>query len=401
MSRAFPAPDSLAVGALLTLLTALGQICTSLYTPSLPSMAAALGTTAERVNLTFGVFLIGFAVSQLVYGPLSDRFGRRPVLLAGLVIFLAASYACTTAQSIEALIAYRFVQAVGACAGQTLARAVVRDVHGAKGAARIYAYIGAALAVSPAVMPVIGGYLQKWFDWRAAFLAMTAVAALALVGSLLALAETNADRDPLATRPRRLLANYAALLRSPRYLGYTGSVTFVFAGLMCFAAIAPFVFIKLLGLPPERFGMLNVISVTGFMAGTLLAGRYAARAGIDRMVRLGGLSTVVGAAVMTAFAAAGVMGIWVIMLPFALYTFGMGFVFPNAMAGAMAPYPRIAGTASAVLGCIQMGVSALAATLLGRLTLHSQLPLAVALLVLALMAAGCGWLAGRDQSAGS
>lgn len=401
MSRRFPRPDSLTVGALLTVLTALGQMSTSLYTPSMPSMATALGTTAEQVNLTFGVFLVGFAVSQLVYGPLSDRYGRRPVLLVGLVVFLLASYACTTAESIETLIFFRFIQAVGACSGQTLARAVVRDVHGATGAARIYAYIGAALAVSPAVMPIIGGYLQLWFGWRSVFLALTAIAALALLGSLMLLQETNRNPDPKATRPRQLLATYATLLRSPQYLGFTGAVTFIFAGLMAFSAISPFIFIQLLGLEPHIFGMLNVVSVCGFLTGTLLAGRYAARVGIARLLRLGTLCTIAGGAAMTGFALAGVLGVWVIILPFAAFTFGMGFVLPNGMAGAMAPFPRIAGSASALLGFIQMGTSALVATLLGRLAMHSQLPLAVAILVLALLAALCAWLATRqtDHSA--
>ena len=174
-ARSKPHPESLSVGALLTALVALGQISTSIYIPSLPFLVDALDTTAEDVNLTLSVFLFGFAICQLVYGPLSDRFGRRPVLVAGVGLYVAASFACVFATSIETLIAGRFVQGMTACSGPVLGRAIVRDIYGPTRSAKVMAYIGVALAISPAVAPIIGGYLQVWFGWRANFVLLGVV----------------------------------------------------------------------------------------------------------------------------------------------------------------------------------------------------------------------------------
>ena len=266
-----PHPESLVVGAVLTVLVALGQISTSVYIPSMPSLVTALDTDAERVNLTFSVFLAGFAVSQLVYGPMSDLYGRRRVLLGGLALFFVASLACAAATSIGALIAARFVQAVGACAGPVLGRAIVHDVYGRDRAAKALAYIGVALAISPAITPVIGGYLQVSFGWRASFLFLAVVALGVLSAVWLLLVETSPK--PVPMRPRDMARTYVTLLGDPVFVGYAASIAFVFAGLMTYAALGPFVFIDLLGLTPDVFGLLSVFHTVGFLAGTLSAGR--------------------------------------------------------------------------------------------------------------------------------
>jgi len=167
-------PNGLAVTALLTALVALGPISTDLYLPSLPGLARDFGVAAADVQLTLSVFLIGLAVAQLIHGPLSDRFGRRPVLLTGLAIYVVASVACLLAPTIEVLIAVRFVQAVGACVGPVLARAIVRDVHGREGATRILAYMSAAMALAPAIGPIVGGFVEVWLGWRVNFLLLVA-----------------------------------------------------------------------------------------------------------------------------------------------------------------------------------------------------------------------------------
>jgi len=267
--RATPHPKSLAVGALLTVLVALGQISNSVYIPSMPALVLAFDTDMARVNLTFTVFLAGFAVSQIVYGPLSDRFGRRRVLLGGLVLYFVASVGCAVSSTIEALIAARFAQAVGACAGPVMAYAIVRDVYERERAARVLAYIGVAFAISPAIMPIIGGYLQAWFGWRANFLFLSAVAGSVLLAVWLMLGETIAQPDPRATRPGQIARTFVMLLRSREFLGYMLSVAFIFAGLMAYTASSAFLFIDTLGLSPERFGILAVFNVVGFLAGTL------------------------------------------------------------------------------------------------------------------------------------
>ena len=380
MARLKPHPESLSVGALLTVLVALGQISTALYIPSMPSLVEALATDAAHVNLTLTVFLCGFAVSQLVYGPLSDRFGRRPVLMAGMTLFLVASFACSFAPSIEALIAARFVQAVGACTGPVLGRAMVRDIYGRERAARALAYIGMAFAVSPAIVPIIGGYLQVWFGWRASFVFLSGIGGLIVLASWWMLEETNRRKDPNALDLGAMGRNFAMLLTSPVYMGYTLSVSFVFAALMSFVAVAPFVFIDTIGLSPDRFGMLAIFNAVGVLLGNGLAGRLTLRMGIERMVLLGILLVLAGGGVMTAIAASGHIGVAAIIGPMLLFFTGMGIVFPNAMAGAMAPFPKATGAASALLGFLQMAMAAGAGTLAGRLSHQTQLPLALLIL---------------------
>src|SRR5512144_891752 len=369
-------PESLPVGALLTALVALGQISTSIYIPSMPSIVVDLATTPDRVNLTLTGFLLGFALCQMIFGPISDRFGRRPVLFVGLGSYLAASLLCTFAPGIGVLIAGRVLQGMAACAGPVLGRAIVRDVYGPHRTAAAMAYIGAALAVSPAVAPIIGGYLQVWFGWRAAFVFLTVVGALIFVATWLLLAETNPRERRSEHDAPRLLNACATLLRDRRYLGYTLVVAFVFAGLMAFGAGGPFVFIELLGLSPEHYGMLSIFTVTAYLAGSLAAGRLDGRLPLHRLALLGITGTLAGGGAMVAMAALAPPSVVGIVAPMALFTAGLGVALPAAMAGAMAPFPRIAGAASALMGFIQMLVAAAASLAVGVLPHGSALPMA-------------------------
>ena len=198
-------PESPVVTVLLTALVGFGAISTDLYLPSLPAIGESFGSTTAEVQLTLSVFLVGFAVSQIVYGPLSDRFGRRPVLIGGVAIYLLATLACLAAGSIGLLIGARFVQAVGACAGVVLGRAIVRDIYGREGAAKMLSYMGVAMALAPALGPILGGILQVLFGWRANFLVLAIFGGVCLLGVLLVLPETNRWRDPAATDPARLI----------------------------------------------------------------------------------------------------------------------------------------------------------------------------------------------------
>lgn len=379
-------PRSLGVGALLTGLVAMGQISTSIYMPSLPALTKALDTTSEAVGWTLSAFLLGFAVCQLIYGPLSDRFGRRPVLLGGIAFYLAASLACVFAVTIEQLIVGRLVQGMAACSGPVLGRAIIRDVYGADRSAKVFAYVGVALAISPAVAPVIGGYLQGWFGWRAAFVFLGGVGAVLLWAAWWMLAETNLHRDGQALRLDGLAASYRVLLQSPAYNGYVLTVAFVFAGLMAFTVGAPFVFIGVLGLAPETFGLLIVVNVAGFVTGSLAAGQLTPRFGLDRLLAVGVGLSLVGGLAMVAFALIGAIGIAVIIGPAAVFTAGMGIVLPNGIAGAMAPFPRIAGAASALLGFVQMLVAGCATLVAGAFPHRSQLPMAAVIAVCTVVA---------------
>jgi DHA1 family bicyclomycin/chloramphenicol resistance-like MFS transporter len=370
-------PESLVVGALLTALVALGQISTSIYIPSMPSIVSELATTPELVNLTLTGFLLGFAVCQMVFGPVSDRLGRRPALFAGLGLYLAASLLCAFASTIAMLIIGRVLQGMAACAGPVLGRAIVRDIYGPSRTAAAMAYIGAALAISPAIAPIIGGYLQVWFGWRSAFAFLTAVGALILAASWLLLMETSPRGLGSEPNTHGLLRSCALLLRDRRYLGYTLVVSFIFAGLMAFAAGGPFVFIELLGLSPEHYGMLAIFPVVGYFAGSLAAGRLTGRLSLNRLVLLGVGVSLLGGGLMAGLAALAPLSVAGVIAPMAIFTAGLGMALPAGMAGAMAPFPQVAGAASALLGFIQMLVAAAASFAVGVLPHGSALPMAV------------------------
>jgi len=372
------APRSLVVGGLLTALVALGQISTSIYIPSMPSIVAELESTAGRVNLTLSGFLVGFAVCQLVFGPLSDRFGRRPTLAIGLGMYIFASALCMMAGDIGTLTVGRVLQGMAACVGPVLGRAIVRDVYGPEDTAKAMAYIGAALAVSPAMAPILGGYLQEWFGWRAAFVFLTGAGTVLLVATRLLLAETG-PRQQAGADVRHdpgLLAACGLLLGDRRYLGHTLAVACIFSGLMAFAAGGPFVFIGLLGLSPARYGMLAIFTVGGYLLGSLSAGRMAGRIPAYRLMLLGIVACIAGGSVMTALAVSAPLSIAAIVAPMALFAAGLGVVLPAGIAGAMAPFPRIAGAASALLGFVQMLVAAAAAFMVGAMPHDSALPMA-------------------------
>ncbi len=380
-----PRPDSLLVAVLLTLSVGMGPMATDFYLPSLPMIGEDLAADVATVQLTLSVFLAGFAVAQLVYGPLSDRFGRRPALLAGFGLFTLASVACTVVTSIEMLIAARFLQALGACAGPVLGRTVVRDVYGREGAARMLSYIGAAMALAPLIGPVIGGYLTVWFGWRANFVVLTLYGATVFTGVLLALSETNPHIGE-ATGPAQMLRNYLGFLRHRAYVGYVLCHTATYAGLFAFISGSSFVFIEVLGLPPNLYGLCFAAAVAGYIAGAVVSGRIVRGVGLERMVPLGAAVCAAGGLAMAGIALAGIETVWTVLGPMMVYMFGVGFVLPNAMAGALGPFPTRAGAASALLGFTQMGLAALVGVAVGAAFDGTARPMAVAIALMGVAA---------------
>ena len=384
--------DTFAAGALLTALVAFGPLSTDMYLPSLPSMTVYFAVDVGRVQLTLSAFLAGFALAQLFYGPLSDRFGRRPVLLAGLALFFAASIACAFAPTIEMLIAARFVQALGACSGPVLARAVVRDVHGREGAARILAYMGTAMALVPTLLPTVGGYLVMLFDWRAVFIFIGGYGGLCLLLVALSLPETNKWRDPQATAPGPMIRNYLSLFQAPAYVGYMLVIAFLYSGIFAFISGSSFVLVDFLGLPPHLYGVCFGIAISGYMVGTVTAGRLTLRLGIDRMIRWGSIAAAASGLAMAALAWGGVASVAAVVAPMFVFMIGLGLVQPNALAGAIGPFPAMAGTASAMLGFVQMGVASVIGLVVGQLHDGTQVPMTTTIAVMGLCTLGSFFL---------
>jgi DHA1 family bicyclomycin/chloramphenicol resistance-like MFS transporter len=373
------------VAALLTALVAFGPISTDLYLASLPDMARHFGTGVPTVQLTLSVFLAAFAVAMPVYGPLSDRFGRRPVILGGTALYLAATLFCVAAPSIEALIAGRALQAMGACCGPVVGRAVVRDLYPRDQAARVLSYMASAMAMAPFAAPIAGGWFHSWFGWRANFCLLAVFGAALLIAAWRILDETNRHRDVRALDPLVMLSNYRALLGDRTVLAYVLTVALSFGGMFTFISASSFVLIDVLGLPVAHFGFGFAVVIAGYIAGGLVAGRLTARVGLDRMIRAGCIGAAVAGTVMAGLAWAGVATIAAVVLPMSGYFFCAALVLPNSTAGAIAPHPRMAGTASALVGFAQMVGGALAGWLAAALFDGTTRPLGT--LVMALGAA--------------
>ena len=359
-----PSRASVPLGMLLTAIVGVGALSIDMFLPSLPTIVAVFETSAATAQLTVTVFLAGLAVSQLVWGPLSDRFGRRRVLLVGLAIYAAAGAACAFVPGIELLIAARVVQAVGAGSGPVIARAVVRDLYEPARAARILAAMGTAQALTPILAPVIGGWVHVLAGWHAVFLVQGAFGAVFVLAALAVVPETNIYVGVSVSEPAR--RRLSLLLGHPRYLAYVLVAALMFGGQFAFIAGSSFALIGFLGVSPTTYGLCFAGVATGLMAGNFVSVKIGARFGIDAMLRAG---TTIGAAaglVMAGLAWAGVATVPSVIVPMFGFAFGLGFVLPNAAAGAIGPFPRMAGLASAVLGFVQLTGSALYAVGVSR-----------------------------------
>lgn len=394
--RANVDPRDIKVTLLLTLMVALGPLSTDLYLPSLPSLTETFSTSVSKVQATMSVFIAGFACATVIYGPLSDRFGRRPVLIGGLVVFTLGSIGCLTAWSIESLIGWRFVQAVGGCAGPVLVRAVVRDIYERDEAARFLSYIASAMALAPAIAPMIGGVLHNFFGWRSHFVALTALGVLFIVSILMLLRETNSQRDHSATQFRQIVINMKHIMRSPSFLYFSLTMTFAYGALFSFISVGAFVIISVLGVAPDRFGYLFFFVALGYASGGLLAGKLVSRVGVTNLIGIGvGVGTLVGALGL-GLSALGIQTIAAVVGPVIGVFFACGFVLPSATAGALMPFPQIAGTASSAISFLQMSGGALIGYLAGALHNNTTLPLFIVMFA-AWLCAGATYILGRKQ----
>jgi MFS transporter, DHA1 family, multidrug resistance protein len=384
------------VAALLTAVVAIGSLSIDMALPSLPDTAQALGTSAATVQLTVTLFLAGFAVAQLVHGPLSDRVGRRRVLLGGLLVYVVGGLACWAAPSARLLIAGRLLQALGAGSGPVVGRAVIRDLYEPAQAARVLGYMGTAMALTPILAPIVGGVVHVAFGWRAVYLTLATFGAAFLGLASLLVPETNRRRDPDALRPGHLATNAADLVRDPAFLGYTLVVALMFGGQFAFISGSAFVLIEVLRVPPDVYGLCFGLVAFGIMTGSFLAARLTARAGIDRLITA---ATALGAAagcVMAVLAWSGVWTVPAVIGPMYAFAVGVGIVLPTAIAGAIGPFPRTAGLASAVLGFLQLTAAAAYGIVVGRLYDGTPVPMAVAIAGAGLAAAGAhAWLRRR------
>lgn len=379
--------DTAVVTVLLTALVAVTPLSIDMPLPALPALARTYGVGSADAQLIISVFILGFAFSQLLQGPLSDAFGRRPVLLAGLVLYLAASCLCAFAPSMELLIGARFVQGFSACAAPVVARAIVRDSYEGARAARVFSIIAAGMGLAPVVAPTIGGFVLLWFGPAQIFALLAATAGILFLGVLFILPETNLRQDRGALAPAQFFRNYLHLLRHPAFRGYVSVSTCASGGLFAFLSGSSFVLIDVLGVPSHRFGLYFALVASGHIVGALSSGLLAARLGIERLLTVSTVISAVAGLVMAALAWSGVSMVAAIVAPMCLYMFGFGITMPNCMAGAVTPFPHMAGAASAMMGFLQMTSSAIVGAIVGHLHDGTTRPMATAIGVMALAAA--------------
>ena len=356
MKAAQPSPI---IPVILIAASSISVMTTDLYAPSLPHLPAIFGTDAKTVQHTMMFNLVGYALGQLVHGPMSERFGRRPIMIGGMGAAVVFSLACALAWSIDALIVARTFQGLAVCAEAVIALAVIRDVYDGPSGARILAVFGMSIAIVPAIAPIMGGFIHVWLGWRANFFLLTI---LALVVTLLVwrfLPETTIpDRDAL--KPRRLVGDYVELFTHRGYMRYALSTGAVLGALFVFITQGPFLYIDRLGVPTEHYGFFQAAIVTAFFFGSLFANRYVRRLGVERLLQYGLIFILVGGLMLPATLALGWESTVPITASISIYAFALGLFFASAPMRALEEAPGGGGSAAAVLGALEMGGGALA-----------------------------------------
>jgi DHA1 family bicyclomycin/chloramphenicol resistance-like MFS transporter len=356
-------------------ITAIGPFAMQMFVPSLPAIQAGFGVPVGLAQLALSLSILSIAVATLGYGPFSDRFGRRPVLIVGLVGYLVGTALCILAPSIWLLILGRIVQAAGGAAGMVIARAMVRDVFGRERMATVIAYLTMAMVVVPMVAPVAGGVVNDLAGWRAVFVValLAGIATLAMV--MAGLGETHHEREALPGM-EAMLAGFGRLLAMPAFRGYALQAAFSVACFFAFMASAPYLVVNVMGRTTTEYGLwLMLVSVT-FMAGNFIAARLTRRFGTDRMILLGSLMALAGALALSALAGAHVWTPAAIFGPTALIGLANGIAMPNAQAGAIGIDARLTGTASGLAGFLQMFIAAVFAQATGMLENGTPYPMA-------------------------
>jgi MFS transporter, DHA1 family, multidrug resistance protein len=353
-TAARPAMTPGLVVLVLSLLLGIQPVTTDLYLPALPALTEGFGAPISDAQLTLTALLLAFGVSQLVWGPLSDRFGRRPVLLLGLGIYTVASIGCALAASMPLLIVWRTLQGAAMGAAVMGARAIVRDLYTPESGARVMSKGLSGLGVIACAAAPLGGWLADALGWRYALAALAVFGAASLALVALRFEETAPRRNPLALRPRTLVVTWWAILRHPAFLTWSALSTASYAGLFTFLASSSFVFIKVLGLSRTQYGLVMFSMAFVYLAGTFLARRLLPRFGVRRSVAIAGVLTLGGGTLMGVLALSGLQNGWAIMLPYYLFMLAHGVHQPCAQSGAVGPFPQAAGAASALNGFLNM-----------------------------------------------
>ena len=356
-------------------LVSMSALSTDMYLSGIPAMIRELDATHAGGQLTLGLFMLGLAVGQLVFGPLSDYFGRKPVVTVGLFLYVAASVFCTIATSIELLWLARMLQGASAASGPVIARAMVRDRYSGVDAARMMALLAGSMAVVPLLAPVLGSWLLNWFSWRVQFVCMGLFAIAVLLG-IKTLKESCPSIGIGRLQLGSVISQFGVFMSSARVVGYSLCGASMFAAAFTYIASAPFLVIEVLGFDETLFGYTFMASVSGYMIGSLASSQLVVRLDSDRVIALGVLVCVCACLLMLALSLGDSFTLTGLLVAAFLSLVGAGLVMPNAQMGAISAFPLAAGGASAAFGFVQVAAGGLSSVLVGRLYDGTLLPIA-------------------------
>jgi MFS transporter, DHA1 family, multidrug resistance protein len=369
----------------------LQPLSTDLYLASLPSLGSVFNAPSSTVQLTLSMFVIAFGSAQLIIGPLSDRFGRRPVVIAGLSLYVLASLLCAASPSIELLIGARFLQALGCCSAIIIARAIVRDAYQPEESVRVVARASTWLSIAPLTGPILGSYLQVAFGWRAAFVALSILSAMLLATVILRLPETNAHKNPRATEWAGLSANYRLVLGSREFWAYALPGALSYGSIFAFISGSSPVLIGVLQVPTAWFGFCFAFGVSGYMSGTILCRRLLPRFGQATTLRIGTTLSLTAGALFLAGVGIGLAHWALVTVAMFMTMFAHGVNFPVSQSGSVNPFPQQAGTAAGLMGALYMSVAFCVGSAVGATANGTVYPLAI----IACALGGCVFAASR------
>jgi DHA1 family bicyclomycin/chloramphenicol resistance-like MFS transporter len=371
---------------ILGLLTAIGPFSIDMYLPAFPDIAKSLHTDVAQVMLSLSSFFIGISVGQLVYGPLMERFGRKKPLYIGLCIYLLASIGCAMAESVEALILFRLLQALGGCAGMVAARAIVRDLFEVKDNAKVFSALMLVVAVSPIIAPTFGGYITAAFGWRYVFAMLIVVGIVIISGVYFLLPESKRPDPAFSLKAGAILKNYSGILKHPQFYTFalTGAVSY--GGLYAYISGSPYVFMELFRVTEKQYGWIFALIATGIIGASQVNNIALKRFSSERIIKIAlSFQSMIGIilATLTFF---GWSGLFTTIFFIFLFLCCQGFIFPNSSALSLARFGHNAGSASALMGALQLGIGALASTIVSILKNDSPLPMAGAMACSSIMA---------------
>lgn len=378
-------------------LSAFGPLAIDFYLPAFPAMAHAFGTDEKHVQTTLAAYFLGLSLGQLAYGPVADRFGRRLPLLFGVGLFTVASLACAYAPNLDSLILARFVQALGGCAGMVLSRAIVSDKCDAVASAKVFSQLMLVMGLAPILAPMLGGVLVNVAGWQSIFLVLGLFSAACLLAVGLGLPESlpaHVPRQPLSGALRQ----YLSLFGDRVFVGHALTGGIAIAGMFAYIAGSPFVFIKLYGVPPEHYGWLFGTNAAGFILMAQVNARLLAKRGPAFLLARAVWLYLVAALALLVVAALRPAQLWPLLVPLFVCIASLGCIIPNASACAMSGQGTRAGSASALMGCLQFSVAAGAAALVGVLHDGSAVPMALVISLCGALVVSVAMLTRRLQA---